>query len=54
MTSITDSLPNPVADAPKPAAAARAADGFALGLPPRPALLSRRAWLALVALCVAI
>ncbi|KVL34564.1 urea ABC transporter permease subunit UrtC [Burkholderia territorii] len=54
MTSITDSLPNPVADAPKPAAAARAADGFALGLPPRPALLSRRAWLALVALCLAI
>lgn len=26
--------------------------GFALGLPPRPALLSRRAWLALIALIV--
>jgi len=27
--------------------------GFALGLPPRPALLSRRAWLALIALIIA-
>ncbi|MCS6474643.1 urea ABC transporter permease subunit UrtC, partial [Burkholderia thailandensis] len=55
MTSFTDALSNPVADAPKPAAAAaRAEAGFALGLPPRPALLSRRAWLALVALCIAI
>ena len=26
--------------------------GFALGLPPRPALLSRRAWLALIALII--
>ncbi|WP_175701885.1 urea ABC transporter permease subunit UrtC [Burkholderia ambifaria] len=53
MTSITDSLSNPVAGAPKPAAVP-AKEGFALGLPPRPALLSRRAWLALVALCIAI
>lgn len=54
MTSTTHSLSNPTVDSPKPAAAARAADGFALGLPPRPALLSRRAWLALIALCIAI
>lgn len=55
MTSITDSLSNPVTGAPQPAAAAARGDaGFALGLPPRPVLLSRRAWLALIALCVAI
>ncbi|AJY41627.1 urea ABC transporter permease subunit UrtC [Burkholderia humptydooensis] len=34
--------------------AAPASPRFALGLPPRPALLSRRAWLALVALCIAV
>ncbi|WP_063533460.1 urea ABC transporter permease subunit UrtC [Burkholderia sp. MSMB1589WGS] len=36
------------------ASAAPASPRFALGLPPRPALLSRRAWLALVALCIAV
>ncbi|MET5116000.1 urea ABC transporter permease subunit UrtC, partial [Burkholderia pseudomallei] len=36
------------------ASASPAAPRFALGLPPRPALLSRRAWLALVALFIAV
>ncbi|CAN0618835.1 urea transport system permease protein [Burkholderia multivorans] len=54
MTSITDSLSNAAPAKPPSPAAASAAGGFALGLPPRPALLSRRAWRALVALCVAI
>jgi urea transport system permease protein len=40
-----------LADAPS---AAHAPGGFALGLPPRPALLSRRAWLALLALVLAV
>lgn len=34
------------------AAGHEAQSGFALGLPPRPALLSRRAWLALIALII--
>ena len=53
-SSITDSLSNAASATPPSPAAASTAGGFALGLPPRPALLSRRAWLALVALCVAI
>jgi urea transport system permease protein len=35
-----------------PGAERAAQSGFALGLPPRPALLSRRAWLALIALII--
>ncbi|AGK46447.1 MULTISPECIES: urea ABC transporter permease subunit UrtC [Burkholderia] len=42
------------ASATSAASAAPASPRFALGLPPRPALLSRRAWLALVALCIAV
>ena len=56
MTSVTSSSNAPAhggATGSGHAADARAAhSGFALGLPPRPALLSRRAWLALIALIV--
>jgi urea transport system permease protein len=67
MTSATSSAnpsANPAAN-PSPSSASRADaagsgvasardsnTGFALGLPPRPALLSRRAWLALIALII--
>src|SRR6266702_3834044 len=51
MTSATSSAH--VGAAGGGAAAGRGADsGFALGLPPRPALLSRRAWLALIAVII--
>jgi urea transport system permease protein len=53
MTSATS--PAPVTSSGTPAGTERAAQsGFALGLPPRPALLSRPAWLALIALIIAI
>jgi urea transport system permease protein len=53
MTSATSSAS--VTSPGAPAGAERAAQsGFALGLPPRPALLSRPAWLALVALIIVI
>ncbi|WP_333981770.1 urea ABC transporter permease subunit UrtC [Burkholderia gladioli] len=52
MTSITSS--SSLAPATVPTPVAGGAPGFALGLPPRAALLSRRAWLALIALCIAI
>jgi urea transport system permease protein len=58
MTSATSSAdtgaaPNASPNAPPPAGR-DAYQGFALGLPPRPALLPRRAWLALIALILAI
>ncbi|AIS96832.1 urea ABC transporter, permease protein UrtC [Burkholderia thailandensis E254] len=45
---------SPASSTASAASASPAAPRFALGLPPRPALLSRRAWLALVALCIAV
>ncbi|CAG4907280.1 urea ABC transporter permease subunit UrtC [Paraburkholderia saeva] len=53
MTSVTSSAPVSPAGSDSPDARA-ALSGFALGLPPRPALLSRRAWQALIALIIAI
>ncbi len=52
MTPLSSS--STVAPATVPTPPAGGVPGFALGLPPRAALLSRRAWLALVALCLAI
>lgn len=59
MTSTIHSLAvargaSPASSTASAASASPAAPRFALGLPPRPALLSRRAWLALVALCIAV
>ncbi|KAG8148801.1 urea ABC transporter permease subunit UrtC [Burkholderia catarinensis] len=51
MTLIASSLSIAPATVPVPAAGT---PDFALGLPPRAALLSRRAWFALLALCLAI
>ncbi|AJY28365.1 urea ABC transporter, permease protein UrtC [Burkholderia thailandensis 34] len=45
---------SPASSTASAASASPAAPRFVLGLPPRPALLSRRAWLALVALCIAV
>ncbi len=53
MTSVTSSTPVDARAAASEHDRA-ALSGFALGLPPRPALLSRRAWQALIALIIAI
>ncbi|MEW6342928.1 MAG: urea ABC transporter permease subunit UrtC [Paraburkholderia sp.] len=53
MTSATSSA-SVTSPGTSPGAERGAQSGFALGLPPRPALLSRPAWLALIALIIAI
>jgi len=53
MTSATSSA-SVTSPGTSPGAERAAQSGFALGLPPRPALLSRPAWLALIALIIAI
>ncbi|WP_118183220.1 urea ABC transporter permease subunit UrtC [Paraburkholderia phosphatilytica] len=56
MTTATSSVPTPqdATQGALPPSSRGAQEGFALGLPPRPALLSRGAWLALIALIVAV
>jgi urea transport system permease protein len=54
MTSATSSASVTSSGSGTPPGTERAVSGFALGLPPRPALLSRPAWIALIALIIAI
>ncbi|WP_144158686.1 urea ABC transporter permease subunit UrtC [Paraburkholderia sp. BCC1885] len=54
MTSATSASVTSSGSSTPPGSGRAAQSGFALGLPPRPALLSRPAWIALIALIIAI
>ncbi|WP_434664679.1 urea ABC transporter permease subunit UrtC [Paraburkholderia sp. A3BS-1L] len=53
-TAISSVSPHDATDKTRAPSAGAAQEGFALGLPARPPLLSRHAWLALIALIVAV